>query len=308
MTGSSTDCAVPAASKMASRPGLLLYCQHSLGMGHLVRSLALAAGLTTSFRVVFLNGGPLPRDIEPPPDVKLVSLPPLGLTPDGRLVSRDRRRSVDRARALRRKLILESFHSLRPRIILLELFPFGRKKFAEELLPLLDAAKARPEPPIILCSLRDILVGRQAEQEKHDEWAATLANRYFDGVLVHSDPRFARLEESFHPRSPLEIPVHYTGFVLPDPKPSASVAPMRDQKIVVSAGGGLVGEPLLRAAIEARTLLPEVEAMPMTVITALSYPTRSGGRCAAWLMATRDLRFGDTSPICAPSCAQLPHQ
>ena len=59
---------------MNNQPSLLFYCQHSLGMGHLVRSLALAAGLARSFRVVFLNGGPLPDGMQPPLGVEIVAL------------------------------------------------------------------------------------------------------------------------------------------------------------------------------------------------------------------------------------------
>ena len=43
-----------------SKPALLFYCQHSIGMGHLTRSFALAAALAQDFRIVFLNGGPFP--------------------------------------------------------------------------------------------------------------------------------------------------------------------------------------------------------------------------------------------------------
>jgi predicted glycosyltransferase len=35
-----------------SRPTVLFYCQHSLGLGHLVRSFALAGALAERFRVV----------------------------------------------------------------------------------------------------------------------------------------------------------------------------------------------------------------------------------------------------------------
>ena len=252
---------------MTLKPGLLLYCQHSLGMGHLVRSLALAAGLARRFRVAFLNGGPLPKGTQCPAGVELIALPPLGLGRDGRLVSRDRRRSLDRARSLRQAMILETFTVVRPRVVLVELFPFGRKKFADELLPLLEAAREPgPGRALVLCSLRDILVGRQHEQEKHDEWAVTVANRYFDRILVHADPRFARLEESFRPRSPLRVPVHYTGFVFPAPTHERGPRPCRRRQVVVSAGGGLVGEPLLRAAIEAHGQLWEARRMAMKVI------------------------------------------
>ena len=92
-------------------------------------------------------------------------------------------------------------------MLLVELYPFGRKKFEFELLPLLEAARARgPRRPLVLCSLRDILVRGRRDQAGHDERAAERANAFFDAVLVHSDPAFARLEETFTPRSPAARP------------------------------------------------------------------------------------------------------
>jgi len=75
-----------------ARPSLLLYCQHVLGMGHLVRSLALAESLAARFHVVFLNGGPVPHGVPRPRCIDFIDLPPVGFDPAGRLVSRDGRR------------------------------------------------------------------------------------------------------------------------------------------------------------------------------------------------------------------------
>ena len=256
---------------MNGRPALLFYCQHSLGMGHLVRSLALAAGLGESFRVVFLNGGPLPKKIKTPDGVEIVNLPPLGLNPDGKLISRDGRRTVERARQTRRRMILETYRVLRPQVIFIELFPFGRKKFADELLPMLEEArKASPSEssPLVCCSLRDILVGKKPRQQEHDERAVAVANSYFDAVMVHSDPSFARLEESLCSSASLCIPVYYTGFVQAEQKKSPPpLAPKRQRQILVSAGGGLVGETLFRTAIEAFALLRQTDDVRMKIIT-----------------------------------------
>ncbi len=87
----------------------------------------------------------------------------------------------------------------------------------------------------------------RSDQREHDDRAAALANAHLDAVLVHCDPRFARLEETFKPTEPLTIPVHYTGFVTKGTAPPQA----RADHIVVSAGGGRVGAPLLKAAIEA---------------------------------------------------------
>jgi predicted glycosyltransferase len=236
-----------------TRPALLFYCQHSLGLGHAVRSFALAAALTERFRVFLVCGGELPDGLEPHEEVELVELPALRAGRDGELATRAG--SPGEARRQRRRLLLETFRSLRPEVVVVELFPFGRRRFADELVPLLEEALTATPRPLLVSSVRDILVDRGPDQEAHDTLSCVLANRYLDAVLVHSDPRFARLEESFRPGIPLSVPVRHTGFVVTDAS-EARPLPARDPKVLVSAGGGLVGAPLLRAAVEARPLLP----------------------------------------------------
>lgn len=238
---------------MTHRPTILFYCQHSLGMGHLTRSFALADRLAERFRVVLLNGGRLPKRIAVPANVEVVNLPPLGIDDANHLISYDKRMSVVRAFERRQQIIMTTFDKLRPAVVLVELFPFGRKKFAGELLPLLQAAKTRA---LVVCSLRDILVSQRENQLRHDDRAAALANEFFDLILVHSDPNFARFEESFHPSVPLRVPVEHTGFVVPRSS-STATTPGKRKRIVVSAGGGIVGEPLLRACIDAFDHLDE---------------------------------------------------
>jgi predicted glycosyltransferase len=137
--------------------------------------------------------------------------------------------------------------TVRPAVVFVELFPFGRAKFARELVPLLELA--REDGAMTACSLRDILVTGRDDQAGHDERASRLANAHLDAVLVHSDPRFARLEETFRSAGELTVPIRYTGFVV---KPARSRP--RERRVVVSAGGGLVGEPLLRTAIAAQRI------------------------------------------------------
>jgi predicted glycosyltransferase len=248
---------------MRSQPTLLCYCQHSVGLGHLTRSYALCDALTERFRVVLLCGGALPEGIAPPPGVELVALPPLGVGPEGAFVSHDPRYTVEQAWTARLERILAAFRDVRPDVVLVELFPFGRAKFARELVPLLEEARAAGA--FTACSLRDILVSGRANQQFFDDRACALANAHLDTVLVHSDPRFARLEETFRPRRALRVPVRYTGFVVRDAARPA-FAPARRGAVVVSAGGGLVGEPLLRTAVKAQRRLWRRTGVPMRVV------------------------------------------
>lgn len=252
------------------KPVLLLYCQHSVGVGHLTRSLALAAALCRRFSVVFLNGGPPPDGFAVPAGVELVNLPALGTDDGHAIVSRDQRFSVEEARGLRRAKVLETFRQRQPDVILIELFPFGRKKFANELLPLLRAARAAPWRPRVVSSVRDILVSARPDQQKHDDRAAWLCRRYFDAVLVHADPALARFEDSFKPRKPLGVELDYTGFVVP--RRDAGVHQLRQDHCLVSAGGGLVGMPLFRAVLAAHALLPPATRMPLRIVAGPHLP------------------------------------
>jgi predicted glycosyltransferase len=221
------------------KPALLFYCQHSVGLGHLMRSYALCAGLAEHFGVVLLTGGDLPEGIEAPKGIELVALPPLGVQKNG---FGSRNGDLERTWEIRHRRILMTLGRVQPSVVLVELFPFGRAKFARELVPLLEEARAMGA--FTACSLRDILVSGDTQR---DDRARQLADELLDAVLVHSDPRFARLEETFKPSRQLTTPVHYTGFVT---GANGTNGHRRGEHILVSAGGGRVGFDLLREAMD----------------------------------------------------------
>lgn len=244
---------------------ILFYCQHSLGMGHLVRSLALADSLSSDFQITLLNGGRLPKKLKIPSGIKIVNLPPLGFDDDGQLVSRDARRTVERAQKARQKIILERYRTLKPDVVLIELFPFGRNKFTNELLPLIEEAQKRSK---IICSVRDILVNTRKDQLRHDKRAIKIAELFFNAILVHSDEAFARFEDSLQEDLKINIPVYYTGFVSPDPLPSSKTFKKNSNQknILVSAGGGLVGEDLFQTAVKAHRILSSHLKVKTTIV------------------------------------------
>lgn len=252
------------------KPKILFYCQHSLGMGHLVRSLALAKGLAKDFDVILLNGGRFPKKMNLSANIEIINLAPLAFDENLQLISCDKRRSVETAKTSRKKIILEKFAELKPEIVLVELFPFGRKKFADEILPLLETAKGKSK---IVCSLRDILVGCRRDQERFEQNAIETANKFFDAVLIHSDEKFARFEDSLKTKSVLRIPKFYTGFVVPNAKKiEREKSISKRKKIIVSAGGGVVGENLLRTSIEAHKILSTSEKIETKIVAGLFLP------------------------------------
>jgi predicted glycosyltransferase len=246
---------------MSDRPPLLLYCQHSLGLGHLKRSWALAEALSRSFTPFLASGGAAPRDLQPPAGITTIELPPVAENHEGRLVPVEDGEPIERVMDARRQRLLDAVTTLRPRAIVVELFPFGRRKFRGELMPLLEAARHQPGV-LVASSVRDLLVDRGSEQQRHDDRAAAILNEYFDAILVHTDPSFATLADTFHPSVPLRVPVLHTGFVV---SPAPADTPPRGRRILVSGGGGRFAERLFQSAVAAHALLGD-DAPPMLVV------------------------------------------
>lgn len=235
---------------MASRPRLLFYVQHLWGIGHVVRASRLGEALVDEgFEVTIVNGG-IPVPGFPGPRVHAEQLPPLSTGPQGFAALADAAGApVDDAYLARRRAqLLSILDRAAPHVLLVEAFPFGRRKLASELLPLLERAHARQPRPLVACSVRDILQERR--KPGRAEETVALVERWFDLVLVHGDPRFASLEETFPLAARIAGRVVYTGFVV-GPRPQASA---ERYDVVVSSGSGMTGAAMLRLAFAARPL------------------------------------------------------
>ncbi|MFH7191590.1 hypothetical protein ACHWGL_32355, partial [Klebsiella pneumoniae] len=60
--------------------------------------------------------------------------------------------------AARRALLRQALAETAPDVVLTELFPFGRRALEAEFLDLVEAASERRPRPLILASIRDVLV------------------------------------------------------------------------------------------------------------------------------------------------------
>lgn len=249
-----------------NKPVLLYYCQHTDGMGSQVRALTIANRLAHRFRVVVLNGGPPLSGTNMPANVELIQLPPWNADIDSDDVNIDKRDTIQSKLAVRREMILEKYKQLKPRILLLETFPFGQREIADELMPLIESTRdSLFTKPLIVCSVTNILPGRRHDEERRDDRTAELLNNHFDAVIMHSDSSFARLEEFFQPRDVLTTPVHHSGFVLRD-RDDPPNGGSKEERVLVSAGSGIAGGVLFRAAAEAHRILWDVDHLPMTIV------------------------------------------
>ncbi len=232
---------------------VLISVTHLLGTGHLSRALTLAhAFVKADHKVTLLSGGMLAPHLNTT-GIDFRQLPPLRsdgtnfttlLTPENEIADAEYliRRSQD---------MVDILNTVKPDVLITELFPFGRRVLRAEFLSLLEAAKAQTKPCKILCSIRDILAPPSKPEKaiKTD----TIIDQYYDGVLVHSDADTTPLDQSWPISEMLSRKLHYTGFVAP---PAAEPHPNKagTDEIIVSAGGGSVGTTLFECAIDAAGL------------------------------------------------------
>lgn len=241
-----------------NQPRVMVHVQHLLGTGHLKRAVLLSDAMTRAGLAVTLVSGGLPVPGLRPSGARWVQLPPVAAADLGFKSLVDARgQPVDESlRRLRRDTLLALWQDTDPHLLLVELFPFGRRQMRFELLPLLDAARQAPRPPVIVSSVRDVLGGGQKDPQRQQRMLA-LFDQYFDHVLVHGDPALVPFERTFAHVSELGARLHYTGYVVGAP-PSGSDKPDDTAdghgEVLVSAGGGAVGLVLLETAIRARAL------------------------------------------------------
>ena len=240
---------------------VLFWVQHLLGSGHLKRAATLARALVgQGLEVALVSGGP-PAPWLLPPGVAVIQLPAVRARDlaFSALVDEADRPLDDALRTARRDRLLRAFEEWAPEVVITEMFPFGRRGFLFELLPLLEAvARSRPRPWLV-ASVRDILVTKPAPERY--VWMRDLALAHYDRVLAHTDPALVPFGLTFPYADALGPRLVSTGYVVEAGPPARA-----GDEVVVSAGGGRVGGRLLETALAARPL-SRLSAQPWRLIT-----------------------------------------
>jgi predicted glycosyltransferase len=237
---------------LAKRPRILYYCQSLVGVGHLTCSLRIIEGLLPHCDVDLIYGG-LDAAL-PPPQPGFASLRLHTLLHDegsGEFFDPDPQpgRSIDQVWAKRAQQI-QAFMRPPYQAIMVEFFPFGRRRFKAEIMALLEAVRKVSGAVPIFTSVREVLVPRALANERR---MVESVKKHIHTVFVRGDPELIRLDETFSLAAELSPQIFYTGYISPA---APTVRPARKPQVLVSQGGGNVGRELLQAAIGVAALMP----------------------------------------------------
>jgi predicted glycosyltransferase len=238
---------------------IFCYAQHLSGVGHFVRTHALAAGLAEAHEVCLVDGGRAVPGHHSSPRLSLLSLPRIQRGPVG--VTAVDSRPLAEVRQARRRGLAAAIAGAPPDVLTVEHYPWSKWELEDEIVLAIEVAR-RTRPSVhVVCSLRDIAPRTRHEAATEVEYGCRVRDQlaaHFDAVLVHSDPRFTRLEEHFPATGSLPVPWAYTGFVCGQAPECGEAAPLGEvagsppaPHAVLSAGGGAEALPFLLAAVEA---------------------------------------------------------
>jgi predicted glycosyltransferase len=238
----------------------MIYCQDSLGLGHLRRNVNIAHSLSrqcpdASF--LFVSDSPVAPFFELPPNSDFLKLPTVVKVSKGEFEVRNLPLlGADRMMDMRARLIRDVALDFQPDVLLVDHMPHGA---AGELAACLEAlATGRPRCRRIL-GLRDIL---GAPEDIVPTWrkfgAYDLLREHYDAVLVYGTRELYDLAAAYDFPADVERKLHYCGYVsvaLDGPAPRARLtgkfAARRRHTALVMGGGGSDAHEFMDVVLDA---------------------------------------------------------
>lgn len=234
-----------------------------MGVGHFVRTLALAKGILKHSKnadITIVSGGK-PVDFIIPKGISVKYLPEISISDNSNDLKTNTKEDISNLIIKRRDILLKLYKGCSPDFLFIEFFPFGRFELAEEIIPLLKLAKkdqkGASKKPVIISSVRDMVVSYK-ENLSETEIKEYLDN-YFDYIFVHGDKRVYSLENEFPFLKNMYSKLRYTGYTVFErgetEKSENFPLPKETKKILISAGGGMDSFEFIKSCISAKSIL-----------------------------------------------------
>lgn len=239
---------------------------HLSGIGHIKRMLTLASSLLDSMEITFIQAG---RDELGPtikhPRFRHLILPLTKEMKEQFLRPFESKEVTLESMKMRKKLLFTHLDFSQPfDFILTEQIPFTKLFYWGEVLSIISGVKQVNPHAAVICSLKgarfnrlkDVSEKERASATQYDKQIVEIVSRYYDRVLIHTDPKLFRLEEFVLHCEPILDKVVYTGLIAKKPTRLPQVV-KKEKKIIVSIGAGLRGLAVIQAVLQVVDRFPD---------------------------------------------------
>lgn len=230
---------------------IFIIFQYSNGIGHLARCSTIARQLSTNSRVTLLSGGRPVENFARPSGFDFVQLPAVrwGRVVNSDTVPIDSRYTAAEVHSIRSNLIVDAYRQKKPKVVIVEYFPFAPQRFGPTLDRLFEEIREERNKPVVICSTR--VYPKLWDSDIDPAWVNERLRNDFHCVLHHADSNLFPLDsfDTYFQSALSGVRVVQTGFVRRPIAPSARAGPSSGLLLTVG-GGDSIGAKLLVRWIE----------------------------------------------------------
>ena len=237
---------------------LMTYSHDGYGLGHLRRSSNIALQFVQEApgsSVLMLTGCPPGNPFPLPKGIDFIKVPSLIKVDTGNYSPLGLRISRQKAKAIRASVIQSAALQFKPKLFVVDHVPAGTYG---ELLPTLWMLKELDDPPVVVLGLRDIIDAPDVVRELwRREMTYQTIRTYYDEVIIYGCKDIFDSALDYGMMAEFPDIVGYSGYVCSqEPVKSreqvrGDLRLKRQNLIVVTAGGGHDGYPLMHSCLEA---------------------------------------------------------
>jgi predicted glycosyltransferase len=258
---------------------VVIYSGDNMGLGHLRRCTRIGSRLVRELpgtEVLVLSGLPLGCPFEIPAGVDVIKLPSARKIKTGVYGPRTLSMSHRRLIRLRTDLIRSVLDSVRPDLLLVDHLPTG---VSGELLPLLPGLDSSTR---VVLGLRDIVDDPEVTRRLWGEQGVFEAlDAHFDEVLIYGCREVFDAARHYHLDREVRTRIRYCGYVCSDevgegvPSDVRTTSQGTPRRVVITAGGGEDGYPMMRSCLEALRLAAKHTELDPVFVTGPFMPRES---------------------------------
>ncbi len=244
---------------------ILMYSHDTYGLGHIRRTMAIAAHLLgPRINILILTGSPIAGRFSFPEQIDFVRIPGMIKKTNDEYLPLSIKINARHALDIRKNIITATAKTFQPKLFIVDKEPLGLRK---EVLPTLKwLQRSLPDTRAIL-GLRDIMDDAVAvKKDWREKGVYEILQNLYAEIWVYGNQAFYDPISEYDISPSISRKIHFTGYIprkIPGPdavrNTRKELGTRPDEKlVVVTTGGGGDGYPVMRHYIE---MLESAESM-----------------------------------------------
>ena len=235
---------------------IMMYSHDTYGLGHIRRTMAIAAHLLEPrINILILTGSPIAGRFSFPEQIDFVRIPGMIKKTNDEYLPLSIKINARHALDIRKNIITATAKTFQPQLFIVDKEPLGLRK---EILPTLKwLQRSRPDTRAIL-GLRDIMDdAATVKQDWREKGVYEILQNLYAEIWVYGNREFYNPIEEYDIAESISQKIYFTGYIprkIPGPEAVGNIrkelgVKLNEKLVVVTTGGGGDGYPVMRTYV-----------------------------------------------------------